>query len=143
MLIRGPSCNATRAGQLMSLLLIPLIYGCAANTSTESLTIAERAEPDCSFRSPTTCWTVSGRYPPPRPRPAERPAPQAPKADSIKLASPTPDLITERAGTHQVTSLRTSMHGNTAKRVSDWLTRSISDVWDCLRVRRVGIEPTT
>ena len=88
MLIRGPSCYATRAGQLMSLLLIPLIYGCAANTSTESLTIAEGAEPDCSFRSPTTCWTVSGRFPPRRPTPAEPPTFQASKASPIQLANP-------------------------------------------------------
>jgi hypothetical protein len=92
MLIR-PSCRATRAGQLMGLLLIPLICGCAANTSTESLTIAEGTEPDCSFRSPTTCWTVSGRFPPPRPTSAEPPTPQPPKAGSIKLASPTLDRI--------------------------------------------------
>ncbi len=24
---------------------------------------AEKSEPDCSFSSPTTCWTVSGRFP--------------------------------------------------------------------------------
>jgi hypothetical protein len=109
MLIRGPSCNATRAGQLMGLLLIPLICGCAANTSTESLTIAEGTEPDCSFRSPTTCWTVSGRIPPPRPTPAEPPTVQAQKAASIKLASPIPEKrLLEKANTLTTLELRTA-----------------------------------
>jgi len=31
---------------------------------------APRLEPDCSFRSPSTCWTVAGRFPPRRPKPA-------------------------------------------------------------------------
>jgi hypothetical protein len=91
MVIRGSFSTARQPRQLMRLLLIPLICGCAANTSTESLTIAEGTEPDCSFRSPTTCWTVSGRFPPPRPAPAEPPTLQPPEAASIKLASPTPD----------------------------------------------------
>jgi hypothetical protein len=91
MVIRRSFSTARQPRQLMRLLLIPLICGCAANTSTESLTVAEGAEPDCSFRSPTTCWTVSGRFPPPRPAPAEPPTLQPPEAASIKLASPTPD----------------------------------------------------
>jgi hypothetical protein len=38
-----------------------LLGGCAAGIQTG--TAAREAEPECSFRSPTTCWTVSGRFP--------------------------------------------------------------------------------
>jgi hypothetical protein len=40
---------------------IAFLCGCAA--STQSSAAAEDSELDCSFRSPTTCWTVSGRFP--------------------------------------------------------------------------------
>jgi hypothetical protein len=42
-----------------------LLCGCAA-TAQSSSTPPGR-EPDCSFRSATTCWTVAGRFPAPRP----------------------------------------------------------------------------
>jgi hypothetical protein len=46
------------------LLGVTVLCGCAAGT--QSSTIAKGAEPDCSFRSPATCWTMSGRFPPQR-----------------------------------------------------------------------------
>jgi hypothetical protein len=54
----------------MRLVFIVLLCGCA--TSTQSVTAAGRPESDCSFRSPTTCWTISARFPPRR---AERTVP--------------------------------------------------------------------
>jgi hypothetical protein len=42
-----------------------LLCGCAA-TSRSTSTVPERG-PDCSFRSATTCWTLAGRFPAPRP----------------------------------------------------------------------------
>jgi hypothetical protein len=41
---------------------IGFLCGCAAGTPSFSAA-AKATEPDCSFRSPTTCWTVSGRFP--------------------------------------------------------------------------------
>ena len=65
-----------------------LLCGCAAGTQTATTT--HEAEPDCSFRSPTTCWTVSGRFPatghkpaaPPERDPRQAPAVLASEADS-------------------------------------------------------------
>jgi hypothetical protein len=37
-----------------------LLSGCAANQSRAA---APEREPDCSFRSAATCWTVAGRFP--------------------------------------------------------------------------------
>jgi hypothetical protein len=48
-----------------------LLSGCAAATQSSSTT--ERAEEDCSFRSATTCWTLAGRFPPPRAEPRDDP----------------------------------------------------------------------
>lgn len=59
---------------------IALLYGCAAAQSSST---APRLEPDCSFRSASTCWTVAGRFPPRRPRSA------TPKPDEIRDLSPT------------------------------------------------------
>ena len=42
-------------------LWMALLCGCAAGTQSRAATAV--AEPDCSFRSPTTCWTVSARFP--------------------------------------------------------------------------------
>jgi hypothetical protein len=41
-----------------------LLYGCAA--ATQSASSHSGSGPDCSFRSATTCWTLAGRFPPPR-----------------------------------------------------------------------------
>jgi len=65
-----------------------LLGGCAAGARTGMA--AHEAEPDCSFRSPTTCWTVSGRFPatghkpaaPPERDPRQAPAVLASEADS-------------------------------------------------------------
>jgi hypothetical protein len=62
------------------LLGIALLPGCGA--ATQSSSAGQRLEPDCSFRSPSTCWTVAGRFPPRLPKPA------APKPDEIRSLSP-------------------------------------------------------
>jgi hypothetical protein len=41
--------------------LLTLLCGCAAGT--QSIDTARETNPDCSFRSPTTCWTMAGRFP--------------------------------------------------------------------------------
>jgi hypothetical protein len=65
--------------------LVALLGACAS--ATQSATAPNRNEPDCSFRSPTTCWTLSGRFPPQRVKPVKRiPEPQpvlATSADSV------------------------------------------------------------
>ena len=43
---------------------IALLYGCAAAATAHPSATAPQSEPDCSFRSASTCWTVAGRYPP-------------------------------------------------------------------------------
>jgi hypothetical protein len=61
-----------------------LLCGCAAGTQTATTT--HEAEPDCSFRSPTTCWTVSGRFPATPRKPAAQPERNPPQAPAV-LAS--------------------------------------------------------
>lgn len=61
-----------------------LMCGCAAGTQTTAAT--HQAGPDCSFRSPTTCWTVSGRFPAARHKPAAQPEPDLRQAPAV-LAS--------------------------------------------------------
>jgi hypothetical protein len=46
---------------LFGLTTVAVLAGCAAGS--QSATRAEPAEPDCSFRSASTCWTLSGRFP--------------------------------------------------------------------------------
>jgi len=41
-----------------------LLSGCAATRGNTAALTPER-EPDCSFRSATTCWTLGARVPPP------------------------------------------------------------------------------
>jgi len=48
-----------------------LLSGCAAAAQSSSTT--QEVESDCSFRSATTCWTLAGRFPPPRPEPRDDP----------------------------------------------------------------------
>jgi hypothetical protein len=57
-------------------LFLLLVGGCATNST--SATAARETDPDCSFRSPTTCWTVSGRFPPRRVEPAAAPVEKQP-----------------------------------------------------------------
>ena len=64
----------------LALLGIVLLTGCAA--ATQSSSAAPRLEPDCSFRSPSTCWTVAGRFPSRLPKAA------VPKPDEIRDLSP-------------------------------------------------------
>jgi hypothetical protein len=50
-----------------------ILSGCAAATQEASQPVSSRkAEPDCSFRSPTTCWALPGRVPSWRTEPARR-----------------------------------------------------------------------
>ena len=35
--------------------------GCAANHETAA--VADQTDPDCSFRSAATCWSIGGRFP--------------------------------------------------------------------------------
>jgi hypothetical protein len=58
------------AVRLPAFMGMALLYGCA--TATRSASSAGNAEPDCSFRSATTCWTLAGRFPQPAPRAGER-----------------------------------------------------------------------
>ena len=46
---------------LPSILAGALLGGCAASAQSAS-TVAPN-QPDCSFHSATTCWTVAGRFP--------------------------------------------------------------------------------
>jgi hypothetical protein len=73
----------------LALLSIALLYGCAAATQKSSA--APRLEPDCSFRSPSTCWTMAGRFPPRLPKSA------APKPDDIR--DPPPITVARKADT--------------------------------------------
>jgi hypothetical protein len=73
--------------------LVALLCGCAANT--QSTSAGEKPEPDCSFRSATTCWTVSGRFPAPRSRPAAAPLEPTPSQASAVLANG-PDSASSR-----------------------------------------------
>jgi hypothetical protein len=50
-------------------LSLGLLCGCA--TTTQSSSTAQRAGPDCSFRSATSCWTLAARFPPRPVKPAD------------------------------------------------------------------------
>jgi hypothetical protein len=50
-----------------ALLSMVLLYGCAG--AARHASPARAAEPDCSFRSASTCWTLAGRFPPRHPEP--------------------------------------------------------------------------
>lgn len=73
--------------------LLIILYGCAANN--QSPVGAEEREPDCSFRSPVTCWSVGARFPS---RPKSPPQPDgilsdtstslATLADSVRRSAP-------------------------------------------------------
>jgi hypothetical protein len=69
-------------------LAILMLFGCAANTPEHSQ--VEPQEPECSFRAPTSCWTLGARFPTPlravRPQPKdslESPPLLAAKSDSV------------------------------------------------------------
>jgi hypothetical protein len=64
---------------LPAVLSTALLCGCAA---AQSPAAARRTDPDCSFRSAATCWTVAGRFPL---RGADT---AAPKPDHIRNPSP-------------------------------------------------------
>jgi hypothetical protein len=70
---------------IMGAVFIVSLGGCAA--STQSSATAEETEPDCSYRSPTTCWTVSGRFPAARSKPMTAPLDPTSRQRSAVLAS--------------------------------------------------------
>ena len=75
---------------------LALLCGCAANT--QSTAAAEETDFDCSFRSPTTCWTVSGRFPAVRSKtPAAPLDPRQPSAVLATGADSAGSAVTEAA----------------------------------------------
>lgn len=83
-----------RESAAMGAVMVALLCGCAATTHPASA--ATEPKSDCSFRSPTTCWTMAARFPSLRPDPTEPPLERAPgprpilasSADSAKSAEP-------------------------------------------------------
>ena len=61
-------------------LALTFLCGCAAGT--QSSTAERGTEPDCSFRTAATCWTMSGRFPP------RRQAAKGDKPDSVAAQPP-------------------------------------------------------
>jgi hypothetical protein len=70
---------------MIGVVLTVFLCGCAAGIQPSAA--AEQSESDCSFRSPTTCWTVSGRFPAVRSRPAAAPLDRTPRQPPAELAS--------------------------------------------------------
>jgi hypothetical protein len=68
--------------RLPRLLLVTLVFACAANS--QSAVTPPEPEPACSFRSPTTCWSVGGRFPA---KATSHDQPQDILADSTLLAA--------------------------------------------------------
>jgi hypothetical protein len=62
------------------------LSGCAA--ASQSISAERGVEPDCSFRSASTCWTLAGRFPPPRPETGE-PSPS-------EIPEPSPTILANR-----------------------------------------------
>ena len=64
---------------MIAAVLTAFLCGCAASTASSA---APESAPECSFRSPTTCWTVSGRFPAVQSKPAAAPLDRTPKEPS-------------------------------------------------------------
>ena len=64
-----------------------LLCGCAK--APDLATESPVAEPDCSFRAATSCWTLSARLPPRRAEPAD--------STGRELAAPPPVLLADAA----------------------------------------------
>ena len=75
----------------LRLLLLTLGLGCAGNWEPE--TAAKEPEPACSFRSPTTCWSVGGRFPTRVKAPA--PQPERLLSDSAMILAGTDSVSTD------------------------------------------------
>ncbi len=55
-------CTLVQLGQRAAVaVLTAFLSGCATNS--QSVAPTETRDVDCSFRSPTTCWSVGGRFP--------------------------------------------------------------------------------
>jgi hypothetical protein len=68
-----------------------LLCACAGAPQTSNSAVPVTHEPDCSFRSASSCWTLSGRFPPsrlqgkpPLPQTLEAPASLATKPDTVR-----------------------------------------------------------
>ena len=72
---------------LRRLLVMPILVGCAAGTPPA--TAAVPAEPDCSFRSASTCWTLKARFP--------RARREAPDSAGRELREPPARVLASRA----------------------------------------------
>lgn len=70
---------------LGALTLLAALAACAPATRSSQIDSTDqlgRNNPDCSFRSPTTCWTIPGRFPAPEPV-ATPPIERAPEAAPV------------------------------------------------------------
>jgi hypothetical protein len=79
---------------LPAVLVLGFVYGCAATARSPST--ARAAEPDCSFRAATSCWTVAGRYPPRRAEPTDSQPDEILKQSPAVLASRTDSALGSR-----------------------------------------------
>ncbi|HEY7635585.1 MAG TPA: hypothetical protein VH763_08580 [Gemmatimonadales bacterium] len=77
---------APSASLTVRLVGLALLCGCAP--ATQSASSMAPHEPDCSFRSATTCWTFGGRFP--SARSAE------PDSDRKELLAPPTPLLAAR-----------------------------------------------
>jgi hypothetical protein len=64
-------------------LVLGLLCGCA--TTAQVTSPAQVAEPDCSFRAATSCWTLAARFPPRRAEPTD--------SQPGKLLNPPPAVL--------------------------------------------------
>lgn len=55
--------------KLGGVFVVSLLCGCAR--APDLATRTPVAEPDCSFRAATSCWTLSARFPPRRAEPGD------------------------------------------------------------------------
>jgi hypothetical protein len=60
-----------------------LLFASACAGNGEPVASTGPDHPDCSFQSLTTCWTLSGRYPPPREPVAQPPNERAPEEPQV------------------------------------------------------------
>jgi hypothetical protein len=68
-------------------LLLGLLGGCA--TTGQVAAPAHAAEPDCSFRAASSCWTLAARFPPRRAEPTD--------SQPERLLNPLPAVLASMA----------------------------------------------
>jgi hypothetical protein len=71
-------------------------YLCGCATNSRDAAAIKEPEPDCSFRSPSTCWSVGSRFPTEATTPPVEPdqllSDSAPVFAAVESAQPTLDL---------------------------------------------------